>query len=337
MISSPGCLCLTDGASGLSSTRFWMTRRPGTLRSCCCRSLRQSPGACWTGALIATPVVSEPTKTARWRPLATDATGTTIPPAISGLRTVGALGFGQPGSDAIDAVSVARMVAEELRRLLPLRRAQHPLPERERLVRVVARPGHVDEPDVVGFGFLRAAERKRRAGAHERLDADELSGGEGDAAGEDRGRDGGQVLALDPLGDVLRGRVRDLVAEDGRKAGVVLRDWQDAGVDDDLAAGQAVGVGDVLAEERHLPDEVGLVAPGDGLDALRDPLDAGVVRAGRDDVRPVLPERLRVVLVAELRLLCVGERDMHRAVGHWCLVAPGLEEQHADYHGCDRD
>src|SRR5262249_27026885 len=212
MISSPGCLCLTDGASGLSSTRFWMTRRPGTLRSCCCRSLRQSPGACWTGALIATPVVSEPTKTARWRPLATDATGTTIPPAISGLRTVGALGFGQPGSDAIDAVSVARMVAEDLRRLLPLRRAQHPLPKRERLVRVVAGPRHVDEPDVVGFGLLRAAERKRRTGVQQREYAHVLGGGEGDAAGDDRGCDAGQVLALDPLGDMLRRGMGDLLA-----------------------------------------------------------------------------------------------------------------------------
>src|SRR5262249_54757880 len=154
MISSPGCLCLTDGASGLSSTRFWMTWRPRTLRSCCCRSVRQSPGACWIGALK------------------------------SGLRAVGALGFGQPGSDAIDAVSVARVVAEELRRLFPLRRAQHPLPEREGLVRVVARPRHVDEPDVVGLGFLRAAERKRRSGVQQCEDSHVLAGGEGDAAGD---------------------------------------------------------------------------------------------------------------------------------------------------------
>jgi hypothetical protein len=48
----------------------------GTLRSCCCRSVRQSPGACSTGASIATPVGSEPTKTARSRPLAPDATRT---------------------------------------------------------------------------------------------------------------------------------------------------------------------------------------------------------------------------------------------------------------------
>src|SRR6188472_4586831 len=44
MISSPGCLCRTNGASGPSSTRFWMTARRGTLRSCSWRSVRTGPG-----------------------------------------------------------------------------------------------------------------------------------------------------------------------------------------------------------------------------------------------------------------------------------------------------
>src|SRR5919108_3078078 len=48
MISSPGCLCRTTGASGPSSTRFWITMRPGTLSSCSCRSVRLIPGACWS-------------------------------------------------------------------------------------------------------------------------------------------------------------------------------------------------------------------------------------------------------------------------------------------------
>src|ERR1700726_5015702 len=48
MISSPGCVCLTNGASGPMSTRDWTTSRPGTLRSCCWRSVRHSPGACCT-------------------------------------------------------------------------------------------------------------------------------------------------------------------------------------------------------------------------------------------------------------------------------------------------
>src|SRR5919198_3486021 len=52
MISSPGWVCLTNGASGPMSTRAWTTSRPGTLRSCCWRSVRHSPGACWTAMTI---------------------------------------------------------------------------------------------------------------------------------------------------------------------------------------------------------------------------------------------------------------------------------------------
>src|SRR5262245_29382879 len=113
------------------------------------------------------------------------------PSAAPGLapRPVGALGFGQPPSDALDAMGVARVVAEELRRLFSLRRAQHPFPERERLARVVARSRHVDQPDMVRFGFLLAAERKRGAFVQQREDADVLGGCEGDAAGDDRGGD----------------------------------------------------------------------------------------------------------------------------------------------------
>src|SRR5215831_3228238 len=58
MISSPGCLCLTKGASGPMSTRFWMTSRPGTLRSCCWRSVRVIPGACCTVRAMSTSSVS---------------------------------------------------------------------------------------------------------------------------------------------------------------------------------------------------------------------------------------------------------------------------------------
>src|SRR5262245_30798532 len=52
MISSPGCLCRTAGASGPSSTRFWITMRPGTVRSCSCRSVLLIPGACCTVVLM---------------------------------------------------------------------------------------------------------------------------------------------------------------------------------------------------------------------------------------------------------------------------------------------
>src|ERR671917_494002 len=52
MISSPGCLCLKAGASGLMSTRFWTTSRPGMLRSCCWRSVRSIPDACCSLRLL---------------------------------------------------------------------------------------------------------------------------------------------------------------------------------------------------------------------------------------------------------------------------------------------
>src|SRR5215831_4669993 len=51
MISSPGWVCLTSGASGPMSTRDWTISRPGALRSCRCRSVRHSPGACCTAPL----------------------------------------------------------------------------------------------------------------------------------------------------------------------------------------------------------------------------------------------------------------------------------------------
>src|ERR1700759_2428312 len=73
-------------------------------------------------------------------------------------RLVGALGLGQPSLDSLDPVLVAGMVAEELGWLLTLGRAQHALPKGHRLTRVVPGPGHVDQPDMVGLGLLRAAE-----------------------------------------------------------------------------------------------------------------------------------------------------------------------------------
>jgi len=58
MISSPGCLCRKAGASGLISTRFRITIRPGTPRSCSCRSICLIPGTCCTVAFTATSVSS---------------------------------------------------------------------------------------------------------------------------------------------------------------------------------------------------------------------------------------------------------------------------------------
>jgi len=73
-------------------------------------------------------------------------------------------------------------------------------------VGVVARSRPVDQPDVIRLGLLPAADRQARAHAEQRGDPDELPGREGDTAADDRGGDLGQVIALDPLGDVLRRR-----------------------------------------------------------------------------------------------------------------------------------
>jgi hypothetical protein len=93
----------------------------------------------------------------------------------------------------------------------------------------------------------------------------------------------GQVLSFEPLRGMLCGRMGDLVPQNSCQPRRLLRHGQDARVDDDLSARQAVGVCDVLAKKGHFPDEGGLVAAGNGLDALRDALHKAVLGAGRDD------------------------------------------------------
>src|SRR5262249_30189112 len=125
-----------------------------------------------------------------------------------------------------------------VRLLLPF--LLHALPERHGDARVVARLGHEDEADLVRLGLLRAAEREDeaeiRAGAEERADRAAADGAdEADARVDD-------LRAAQALARVAQQRVRDLVAEDDREAGFVARDGKDAGVDADLAAGEAEGV-----------------------------------------------------------------------------------------------
>lgn len=192
-------------------------------------------------------------------------------------------------------------------------------------------PSPCNEPDVIRLGFLRAAERQTRPDAEERLDPQELPRRERDASGDDRGCDLGQVIALDPLGDVLGRSVRDLVPEHRCEPGIVPGERQDAGVDDDLPAGQAEGVRLVLRDQAHLPDEVRLVPARNGLDAPRDPLHLGVLGSGRDDPCAVLTQRLGVFLCAELHLLRVGERDVLDAVRHRRLLAVRVQQHHADH------
>jgi hypothetical protein len=145
------------------------------------------------------------------------------------------------------------------------------------------------------------------------------------------------VLSLDPLGNVLCGCMGDLVPEHGRKPCVVSSHGEDAGEDDDLAARQAVGVGLVLPKQRHLPDEGRLVARGNSLDALGHTLYLEIRGAGRDDSRPVLTERLRVLLASKLHLLPVGEADMLDTVGYWRLLAVGAEQQNPNHQPSDHE
>ena len=128
------------------------------------------------------------------------------------------------------------------------------------------------------------------------------------------------MLALDLLGDVLGRRVRDLVAEHRREPGIVLGQRQDAGVDDDLPARQAVGVGNILADA---------ASPSRRSPACRAPPTASMrfatrctrrTAAGRHDPRTVLAQRLGVILTAELHLLRVGELDVLHAVRDRCLL-----------------
>src|SRR5262245_8867553 len=76
-------------------------------------------------------------------------------------RPLGRAGPGGPLAQVVDAALVAGVVGEELGRA-PLRPhgLAHPLPEGDRLVRVVAREGHQEDPDVVRLRLLHPAVRQ---------------------------------------------------------------------------------------------------------------------------------------------------------------------------------
>src|SRR5580765_3725780 len=229
------------------------------------------------------------------------------------------------------------MVAGELGRLLSPRRPQHALPEGDRLAWVVSRSRHVDEPDVVSLGFLCATERKRgglAADAEQRPDPNELTGRDRHAARDDGGGHLGQVFPLDSLGHVLGCRMGDFVAQHGCESRIVSSERQDARVHDDLAARQTVGICLVLAKQSHLPDKGRFVTAGHGLDPLGDPLYFRVAGPGLDDSRPVLPERLRILLAPQLHLLCVCKPDALLTMGDRRLLAVGLCQQQDSHHRC---
>jgi hypothetical protein len=129
----------------------------------------------------------------------------------------------------------------------------------------------------------------------------------------------------------------DLVAQHRREGGVVPRHREDAGVDHDLAARQTVGVGLVLPDQRHVPVERRLVAAGDGLDPLGDPLHLRVCGARRHDLLPILLERFLVLLASQLRLLFVAEPDVLRPVGHRRRLLLGMQQHDSDDDGGDHD
>jgi hypothetical protein len=143
------------------------------------------------------------------------------------------------------------------------------------------------------------------------------------------------MLSFDALRGMLGRGMRDLVAEHRRQARIVPRHGQDARIDDDLSAGQAIGVRHLLADQRHLPDERRLVARGHGLDSSGDPLYTHVVRPRRNDPRTARTQRLRVLLVAELDLLRVGQPDMLLALRDRSLLAATLQQKDADHDGRD--
>jgi hypothetical protein len=116
------------------------------------------------------------------------------------------------------------------------------------LARLVSRPRHIDEADVVRLGLLLSGERERACHAEQRRDADILLRGDRHTAGNDRRCNSRKVLPLDSLRGVLGGRMGDFVPQYRGQRGVVPGHREDAGVDHDLAAREAVGVRLVLAQ-----------------------------------------------------------------------------------------
>src|SRR5881397_4281341 len=79
------------------------------------------------------------------------------------LRLVGAHGLRQPALDLADPGLLRRVSGEELRRSgSAFRGLGHPDPEIARRVGIVAGLGHVDQPQVIGLGFLLASPRQEQ-------------------------------------------------------------------------------------------------------------------------------------------------------------------------------
>ncbi len=155
------------------------------------------------------------------------------------------------------------------------------LPEGDGFVGVVASAGHVDEADVIGFGFLRAAVGQFKADF-----GSDAIGDLGDAlpSGIGGGDGGAEDLAAGlhehglayAFAAVTCGGVSHFVADDSGKANFGFGNGEDAGVDADLAAGEAEGVGFLAFEDDKFPVGIGHVRGGDAGDLIAHALDHGV-------------------------------------------------------------
>ena len=129
------------------------------------------------------------------------------------------LGFGHPSFDLLDALSVGRVVAGKLWWLPASGLLVHAFPERLGLVGIVPRPRHVNQPDVVGFRLLFAAEGQahpvathRTKGRHDLL---LLLGVHVPDAASDAGLGGlSELFAEHALRPVAAGGVAHLMSED---------------------------------------------------------------------------------------------------------------------------
>jgi hypothetical protein len=183
-------------------------------------------------------------------------------------------------------------------------RAFHILPKRDRLARIISRPRHVHQPDLVRFRLLRARIGQR--------DADQCGGGRQlhDGLALRCRPQHLQAALLDhllanPLGGVTGADVSDLMAEHSCELVVVPRYFKQPDVDADLAAGQRKGIRRRVVDHRELPPGVGDTAHlGDPRsDRLDPPLQLPVLRD------TFLPDHLPVRLRARLVHLVLGNED----------------------------
>lgn len=125
--------------------------------------------------------------------------------------------------------------------------------------------------------------------------------------------------------------VRDLVPDHRGQLVVGARHLEQAGEDDDLAAGQAEGIRLLTVDERELPLELRLVLRADPRDALRHALHPVVPRPRLDYLLALVGKRLLEDLQPELLLLLVAHRDALLAPCHGHLLALRREVADSDH------